>query len=342
MAGFQAIIHPWNQEIWQHLTDSPERANHALLFTGGAGLGKQDLAFSLAHFVLTDNHAQSESLFNAGSHPDLHVIMPESMADENTLLGGFAQRYLEAHSGKPKRTIIIDQVRALSQSLTTHPHISSHRVILIFCAETMNRNAANALLKSLEEPPANTLFVLVTDEVSKLVKTVRSRCSLISFKAPDTQSASAWLKLDGRIPENDIATYLAMANNQPIQALQLFDDGYLGALKSVFTDVNGLWTQRSEVTQVAKHWQEIGGMLCLGILQKLCMDLLRCSLTDTPESVFFPVQQAWVSSTSAKLSRPRLLEVIDELIYAKRMLSTTVDELLVLETISHKFKGLPV
>ena len=72
MANFIPNIHPWNQEIWQHLTNEPERANHAMLFAGNRGLGKQELAFALAHFVLVDNHSQSESLFNAGSHPDAH------------------------------------------------------------------------------------------------------------------------------------------------------------------------------------------------------------------------------------------------------------------------------
>ena len=140
MSSFKPTIHPWNQEIWQNLTLEPERSNHALLFCGDSGLGKQDLAFSLAHFILTSTHAQSESLFSAGSHPDMHIIMPECEIQAG-LLGDFARRYIEPHSGKPKKTITIDQIRKLSQALTTHPHIGAHRVILILFSETMNRNA---------------------------------------------------------------------------------------------------------------------------------------------------------------------------------------------------------
>ena len=99
--------------------------------------------------------------------------------------------------------------------------------------------------------------------------------------------------------------------------------------------------QRAEVTQVAKNWQDIGGTTVLDILQKLATDLLRNMLSDTPKSVFFPVQQPWFKSSSAKLSRSRLLLFIDELIYAKRMLATTVDQLLVLETLSNKVRQLP-
>ena len=340
MTNFVPIIHPWNQQIWQNLTLEPERSNHALLFNGDTGLGKRDLAFGLAHFVLTDTHSQSESLFNGGSHPDFHVLMPESEVKDN-LLGAFAKRYLEKNSGKPKKTISIDQVRRLSQALDTYPHISKHRLILIFHAETMNRNAANALLKSLEEPPANTLFIIVTDELSKLAKTIRSRCSLVNFRQPDFASAKAWLELNGRLPTSDIDTYLSMSNNQPLEAIRLFEDDYLGALKTVFTDVNNLWMRRAEVTQVAKNWQLLGTSKSVDILQKLATDLLRSSLSEHPQSVFFPVQRSWVKSVSAKLSKVKIMALHDELIYAKKMLSTTVDELLVLETLSNNISKLP-
>jgi len=340
MPNFIPTIHPWNQEIWQNLTMEPERSNHALLFNGDTGLGKADLAFALAHFVLTDNHAQSESLFNAGSHPDLHIVMPENaMSDE--LPSQFAQRYIEPHSGKPKRAITIVQIRRLSQALTTHPHISKHRVIVIYQAETMNRNASNALLKSLEEPPANTLFIIVTDELSKLVKTIRSRCSLLNFRVPDPQSAKAWLGLQKVIPDAELDTYLAMANNHPLRAIELFQNDYLSSLKAVFTDVNGLWMRKSEVTQVAKNWQGIGGLEVIDVLQKLTSDLLKTHLSDTVSDVFFPVQQAWVASSSRKLSKVKLVALIDDLNYAKKMLATTVDELLVLESVSNKIRVLP-
>lgn len=342
MSNFVPVIHPWNQEIWQNLTLEPARANHALLFNGDAGLGKQDLAFALAHFVMTENHSQSESLFNAGSHPDLHVIMPECEVSEG-LLGDFAKRYLEPHSGKkPKRAINIEQIRRLSGAMVTHPHISTHRVILIFNAETMNRNAANALLKSLEEPPQNTLFIIVSDELSKLAKTIRSRCSLVNFRQPDFQSAKAWLKLDSRLPKDQIDTNLSMSNNQPLQAIKLFETGYLESLKAVFTDVNNLWMRRAEITAVAKTWQTIGGGEVLDVLQKLSTDLLRAMLTEAPNSVFFPVQQSWIKSSSSKISKKSLLALLDELNYSKRMLSTTVDELLVLETVATKVSRLPI
>jgi len=341
MTNFAPTIHPWNQALWQQLTIEPARANHALLFTGDPGLGKQSLAFALAHFIMCDNHSQSESLFNAGSHPDLHVLMPEFQIQDD-LPGVFAKRYIEEHSGKPKRNIPIDQIRKLGQALTTHPHIGSTRIILIYSAEHMNNAAANALLKNLEEPPANTLFILVTDEVSRLSKTIRSRCSLINFRAPDAATGKTWLQQQGELPAEQIESYLAMANNHPLQALKLFRDDYIESLKSVFNNLNSLWSNRIDAIKVAKNWQTIGGVMSLEILQKLTSDLLRSRLSDSPRTLFFPVQQSWVKSVSEKLSKQGLVLIFDELNHAKKMLNTTVDELLVLETVSNKFRQLPV
>ena len=78
MSKFSPTIHPWNQDVWQNLTMEPERANHALLFNGNSGLGKRDLALALAHFVLTDTHSQSESLFSAGSVSYTHLRAHET------------------------------------------------------------------------------------------------------------------------------------------------------------------------------------------------------------------------------------------------------------------------
>ncbi len=351
-ATFQPTIHPWNQEVWQQLTLEPERSNHALLFHGNHGLGKKSLATALSHFVLTDNHSQSENLFLAGSHPDLHVIMPEILIEtiksaesktnaEHALMASYAARYNEPHSGKPRKTITIDQIRKLSGALATHPHISQHRVIIVFAADAMNRNAANALLKSLEEPPSNTLFLIVSDEISTLPKTIRSRCSLVPFKAPEKNLGASWLKQQAVMPEQDCDTFLSIANNHPLQAIELFETDYLTSLKSVLTDVNHLWMRRIDITAAAKKWQDLDASTSLDILQKLGTDLLRLQLTDEPNDLFFVVQKPWVQSSSKKVGRQYLIEFIDELIQAKRMLATTVDPLLVMETVAQKVYKLP-
>ena len=340
MAKFEPIIHPWNQEIWQGLTLEPERSNHAFIFCGENGLGKRSLALALAHFLMTEPHSQSESLFNAASHPDLHIVMPEIEADD-AWLGQNAQRYFEKHSGKPKKQITIDQIRRLNGALDTHPHISKTRLIIIFSCEKMNRNASNALLKRLEEPPAQTLFVLVSDELARVSATIRSRCSLVNFRAPSFESAKAWLQQQNLIKDEELEGYLSMSNNQPLAAIDLYQSAYIEVLKSVFGDVNNLWTRKIDPTQAAKSWLGHNGTMVVEILQKLCADILKFTLSESPQQVFFPVQKSWVGKVAPKLSRPALLSLMDELNTAKSLLTTTVDELLVLESIGVKVSRLP-
>lgn len=344
MPEFDQQIHPWNQALWQQLSSDQQRQNHALLLVGQEGLGKLDLGFALARHIVTGGHEQSQHLFAAGSHPDMHFLLPEFQLthwEEGSLPRLFAARYQEEHGGKPRTNITINQVRSLAEALTTHPHIAKHRVILIGYAESMNRNAANALLKNLEEPPSNTVFVLVSDDASLLPATIRSRCSVIPVATPSLDVGKIWLQEQSGIPEPDIESYLAMANNQPLLAKRLHEEGYVETLKAVFTDVNGLWSRRSQSIEAAKRWQDLGGLRCLNILQKLCVDMLRCKVSDQPHQVFFPVQQSWVASSATKLSTRLLLQTLDQLADAKRLIRTTVDELLVLETVSYQISQLP-
>lgn len=340
MAKFKPLIHPWNQVIWRNLTLEAERSTHAFMFCGEPGLGKRSLALALAHFIMTEPNSQSESLFNAASHPDLHIVMPEIESDDGWL-GQNAQRYLEKHGGKPRKQITIDQIRRLNDALATHPHISKTRLIVLYSCEKMNRNASNALLKKLEEPPAHTLFILVSDELARVPATIRSRCSLVNYRAPSFESAKTWLQQQDIIKDQEIDNYLSMSNNQPLAAIDLYQSDYIDVLKTVFTDVNKLWTQQIDATQAAKSWLGQSGIVVVDILQKLCTDILKFKLSEAPKQVFFPVQKSWVAKIANKLDSESLLALMDELTTAKSLLSTTVDELLVLESISVKVSRLP-
>ena len=345
----QPTIHPWNQELWQHLTLEPERSNHALLMHGGAGLGKRALSIALSHFVTTDGYDQSAKLFEAGSHPDIHVVMPESeqallseASDSGLkLFSDYSKRYLESHAGKPRQSITIDQIRKLCSALSTHPHIAKNRIIAIFSVESMNRNAANALLKSLEEPPSNTLFLLVSDDVAVLPKTIRSRCSLVNFSPPDKSSAKVWLEQQKLIPNEQLDTYLSVSNNHPLLAIKLYKGDYLEKLKAVLTDVNHMWMRRVGIVEIAKKWFDLEPRLSLDIVQKLALDLYRFKLSSSPLDLFFPVQRSWVKSSADKIDTDRLVDLLDEIIRSKQLLGTTVDALLVLETLAKRVFELP-
>jgi len=156
------------------------RLPHALLFAGPQGIGKATLAFHLAHHLLRfpsaveapDNLASPEPsspLFRqiaTGAHPGvLHLTRP---VNEKT---------------KAFKTVLtVDEIRKVNRFLSLTSHDGSYRVVIVDPADDMNPNAANALLKNLEEPPSRTVFVLITHSIGRLLPTIRSRCQTILFQ----------------------------------------------------------------------------------------------------------------------------------------------------------------
>ena len=230
----------------------------------------------------------------------------------------------------------------LTPLITTHPHISKHRVVLIDHADKMNASASNALLKNLEEPPANTLFLLISDRADKLAPTIRSRCSLVTFCAPELASGAAWLESQAQLSKEDVAAYMAIANNHPLQALYYYKNSVREVTQTLLKSVNGLWNHSVHVSQAAKDWQDIGAEAALDMLQKLSADLLKAKASDSELGLFFPIQRTWVAKTAARLDGQKLFALFDELGRMKRLISTTVDQQLVLESVGIRFKELPI
>lgn len=168
------------------------RMSHALAFVGPSGVGKETCAVELAAGMLCEARGESEiapfgcghcrscQKVTSGVHPDLHLIMSEAEA--------FARgRPVADSKRKPARTILVDQIRELSRIIRMKPHEGRAKVAIIVNSHQMNTNAANALLKTLEEPPAETLLILLAPHARSLLPTVVSRCQRLVF-GPLTQA----------------------------------------------------------------------------------------------------------------------------------------------------------
>ena len=214
-------IYDLHKEAWAQLGARRAQLPHALLISGQRGIGKFDLARHFADSLLCENPAPSSTACGKcsacgwlvqGNHPDFRLLQPDALADEDG-------NGVDASSKKkPSQQITIDQVRALDDFLHVGTHRHGARVILINPAEAMNRSTANSLLKSLEEPIANTLFLLVSSEPERLLATIRSRCQSLRVPQPAPRLAEAWLRQAGI---NDGGRWLALAGGSPLLAAEL-------------------------------------------------------------------------------------------------------------------------
>lgn len=212
-------LYPWLESLRAELSANPAQLPHALLLHGPQGIGKYALATTLAETLLCVKPKPAEACGHcsaclwlaAGNHPDFRVVRPDSERAE----GEFADPD-GVPAKKPKKKIPIEAVRELVTMLALTAH-RSRRIIIIEPAETMTRDAANALLKTLEEPPAYTLFILVSHRPGKLLPTLRSRCRLIAVAGPAADDGAAWL---ARQNVDQPVERLAHSGGAPLLALK--------------------------------------------------------------------------------------------------------------------------
>ncbi|UCB54018.1 MAG: DNA polymerase III subunit delta' [Thiotrichales bacterium] len=208
----EMTIYPWQQAQWQQLTRQrrQNRLAHALLFEGPAGTGKKQCARELAHALLCTQTADDGSacggcdackLIAAGTHPDLHLLLPTPPASST--------------SSNPVLSIKIDALRAMYRALSETSQFGGYRVAVIEDADKMPVQAANSLLKTLEEPGENTLLILVSSHPHRLPVTIRSRCQSTRFQVPDTETAASWLA-EGGISQ--VGNALKLAHGAPLRA----------------------------------------------------------------------------------------------------------------------------
>jgi len=225
------------ESAWQRLQGRRAQLPHALLLIGQRGVGKFELARAFAAGLLCeapgmDGHACGQcsacNWLGQGNHPDFRLVQPAAMSDEE------AEADEETGKKKPSQQITIDQVRGLDDFLHVGTHRQGVRIVLLHPAEAMNRNTANALLKSLEEPRPDTLFLLVSSEADRLLPTIRSRCQTVEVPLPSPQAATAWLAAQ---KVSDGGRWLALAGGAPRLAAELAGSGQRGLLDALLGQV---------------------------------------------------------------------------------------------------------
>jgi DNA polymerase III subunit delta' len=206
------IGHEHNMRIFSGSLASG-KLHHAWILAGLRGLGKAGFALAAAS-KLIDPENKFGTLIDRGSHPDLIII--KRLPKEPPKEGEDADPTAEL-----KRSIGVDQIRTLQARLTTRPGLSDKRAIIIDCADDFERSAANALLKSLEEPPVGTYFFLVSHSSDRLLPTIRSRCQMLRFEPLNSADMNTALsQIAPGLSENERAGLAAAGNGSPGQAIE--------------------------------------------------------------------------------------------------------------------------
>lgn len=212
-----SLMYPyqWQQSQWQRLSQQRQdgKLPHALMLAGQDGIGKFNFALALSHWLLClEPNAASPcgrckgcDLSLAETHPDLCVVQPEDKS----------------------KVIKIEQIRRLTDFIAKTSQQGGMKIAVLEPVEALNVNAANALLKSLEEPSGDTLLLLVSHTPSQVMATIRSRCQQVEFSLPAQAEAKAWL--EPLAAGQDVDYLLQCAGGAPLAALGLLEGDQLEA-----------------------------------------------------------------------------------------------------------------
>jgi len=304
----------WQKKQWQHIMQQRAKLPHALLLRGRTGIGKYEFALELSQALLCrENQDQSREQIQAcgtcpscvwfaeGNHPDFRLICPEDAENSEET---------PKKKGAKKSQISVVQIRQLIDYLGLSSHqVNGHRIVVIAPAETLNMAAANALLKMLEEPPANTLFLLVTSQPQRLLATIVSRCQAIDMPLPSKTDALAWLKTQNIMDAESVLDY---AGGAPLLALEVAEEGEVS--QSLVKNLS-LGAKLDPFT-CAPLFLSIGMDRAIVALQKWIFDLVTCKLA---QANHYHIQHSGALQALCKsVNLKALLSFQDKLVDAKK------------------------
>ena len=291
------VVAPW---IAAQTTQLLAQRGHAWLLAGPSGLGQYSLALALVRAWLCEHPSEHGACGTCGSchaidvraHADLCVLMPETfMLELGWPLSEKAQAEVDDKKRKPSKEIRVDAMRDAVEFSQRTSARGRGKAVLVFPAERMNNITANALLKTLEEPPGDVKFVLASEAAHQLLPTIRSRCLGHTMVWPDAKSSLAWVEAQG-IPAAQAAVMLRASGGRPDDALLLSSSGrdaqaWVKLPKAI---------ARGEVGAL-KDWTPAQAV---DALHKLCHDMLAVKTGAAPR--FFEATDLPVGGTFATLT----------------------------------------
>ena len=302
---------PWLAKAWsavQHRL-AADRLPHALLVTGECGVGKRAWAEAVGQLLLCEHRLETVSgepvpcgqckqceLIAAGSHPDLRIYAPEK-----------------------SRMVRVDQIRALSTFAVASPQVAHHKVAIVDRADQLNINAANALLKTLEEPLADVTLLLLQESGRPVLPTIRSRCQALTIPLPNREQAEAWLTAQAaKLPEETrpdsqlLAKSLMLAGNAPRLALEYATGEFPALRDKAFDAFRQFMKGRITVGEAAREFKAIGLEDSLWLFESWAADLARCCAGGQPNDEEARDMLAFLARSNPPWRAHELLQKIGE------------------------------
>jgi DNA polymerase-3 subunit delta' len=260
--------YPWLSPLWSRLLAMRQRLPHAVLLAGPQGVGKLELAQAWAKSLLCERpQADGEACggcegchwFEAGTHPDfMHLTLLEKETKEGDI--------------RLATDISVEQARQTVDFVQLSTYRAGYRLVLIEPAEALNTASSNALLKVLEEPPINTVFILISHQFRQLLPTILSRCHKLEVGLPDTAMLQGWLKQNGLDEQA-----LAWVSGAPLAAIDAREEGELDIRQELLASLSK--AKNLDCVVLAEAWNKrVVSRTWHQVIYKWLLDLLACHL----------------------------------------------------------------
>ncbi|MGU1826884.1 DNA polymerase III subunit delta' [Pseudomonas aeruginosa] len=324
-----ADIYPWQQALWSQLGGRAQHA-HAYLLYGPAGIGKRALAEHWAAQLLCQRPAAAGAcgeckacqLLAAGTHPDYFVLEPE----------------------EAEKPIRVDQVRDLVGFVVQTAQLGGRKVVLLEPAEAMNVNAANALLKSLEEPSGDTVLLLISHQPSRLLPTIKSRCVQQACPLPGAAASLEWLaRALPDEPAEVLEELLALSGGSPLTAQRLHGQGVREQRAQVVEGVKKLLKQQIAASQLAESWNSVPLPLLFDWFCDWTLGILRYQLTRDEEGLGLADMRKVIQYLGDKSGQAKVLAMQDWLLQQRQKVlnKANLNRVLLLEALLVQWASLP-
>ena len=346
--GSAKKIAPWLESIWDgiNLAEFP----NAVLIHGQPGIGKFEFSIELAKALLCEESIgakpckQCEACrwFDSANHPDFIALVPEThrkllpqgdfdSESDSPKKTKVSQADGDVVEKKEKKSISIEDARSAIEGLSIGSHRGGNRIILVYPLEMLRSDSANTLLKSLEEPPKNTIFILLADRLDRVLPTIRSRCRLLSAPRPDRITGLNWLRTQlsmipglkmsdadvesiydeqGGAPYAVFDSIIARHNKDEKDELTIAIQASRYLLQAMSEGARTNWLDAADKTQKARY------SFLLATMQRWVSDLQSCAQKGSPR--YYPKHEAAIQVLAQQVRLPKLLRLWKSLIQARR------------------------